>query len=391
MLRSLTIVVLLSLLILPSGCGQKPRGGQRSLEDLFATSRDQRGETEVEVWSEAVARREFQFPSDHAAHSDFRIEWWYYTGNLQAEDGRRFGYQLTFFRTGLHKEPENPSAWTLRDLYTAHFAVSDIGSERHYCFQRNSRRGVGQADARTDRFEVWNGQWRAWLEGEQYRLRAEQNGVAVDLVLSPTKQPILHGDGGLSQKGPTVGNASYYYSLTRLRTNGTLSVDGQTCEVRGESWMDHEFSTSFLEPGQVGWDWLAIQLDDGTELMLYQMRRDDGSQDSHSSGSFVSKEGDVVHLSSTQYDLSPLDTWTSEQTGAVYPLSWDVRVPSLGYRLRISPAFDAQEMTTAQTTGISYWEGAIDVQGSSNTGSVNGQGYMELTGYQGQGLGSLFE
>lgn len=384
-------IVCLTALTLTSGCGREPDSGAESLSALFRTNPQEHSVEQEDDWTAALSPREFRFPRDHAAHEDYRIEWWYYTGNLAAEDGRRFGYQLTFFRTGLNKEPKNPSQWTVRDLYTAHFAVSDIDRERHWCFQRNSRRGIRQAGAETDQYVVWNGDWKAWLEGENHRLQAADGDVVIDLTLTPTRSPVLHGEPGLSRKGPSPGNASHYYSFTRLVTTGTVHVGDAQFRVEGTSWMDHEFSTSFLEPGQLGWDWFSIQLDDGTDLMIYRMRRDDGSTDPFSSGSTVDPDGVRRHLAAADFHMTPQETWKSSATGAVYPVVWEIEIPSLGYDLQIQAAFEEQEMNTSETTGISYWEGAIEVSGESATGQVSGRGYMELTGYAGQGLGALLE
>jgi predicted secreted hydrolase len=386
-------IPILFFLVLGSACSQVTdlATNEYALADLFPESHTAQESDTDDHWTTVISGRDFRFPADHGAHKDYRIEWWYYTGNLEAEDGRRFGYQLTFFRTGLHKEPANPSRWAVRDLYTAHFGLSDIRNKKHYCFQRNSRAGIGQAGANTDQYEVWNGDWKVALSGDDHILRAEDSDVAIDLELNPTKPPVLHGNDGVSKKGPSPGNASYYYSFTRMSTRGTIRIGGQTFKIQGSSWMDHEFSSSFLEPGQLGWDWLAIQLDSGADLMLYRMRREDGTTDPFSSASLVDRSGDVQHLSVTDYTMKPIDTWKSEQTSAVYPLRWRVEIPSLGYSLDIRPAFDQQEMTTIDTTGISYWEGAIDVLGDSADGKVAGRGYMELTGYAGQGLGSVLK
>ena len=377
-------------IIMVGGC--RPSEPTTSLSDLFpvaeqsATTRGQQ-----ETWTTAVSPRTFAFPADHAAHEDYRIEWWYYTGNVESPEGRRFGYQLTFFRTGLHQQPQNASRWAIRDLYTTHFAVSDIQRRQHDWFQRNNRRGVGQAGAETDPYRVWNGDWQVHLDGTSHRLTAAMPHVAVELTLSTKAAPVLHGEQGLSRKGAAVGNASYYYSLTRMDTVGTIRVGDETLAVRGDSWMDHEFSTSFLEPGQLGWDWFAIQLDHGVDMMLYRMRRDDGSVDPYSSATIVDSGGNATHLTANEYSMRPTRTWKSPETGAVYPLEWRIEVPSRGYALDVRPAFDRQEMATAATTGISYWEGAILLTGQGPDGSVTGRGYMELTGYVGEGLGSLFD
>ena len=292
-------------------------------------------EESADVWSRALAPRPFEFPRDHGAHEDFRIEWWYYTGNLAAEGGRQFGYQLTFFRTGVHPQPRNPSRWSVRDLYTAHFAISDIAERRHVFFQRNNRAGIGWAGAETERCHVWNGDWKLWLDGDAHRLVAQDGDCALDLTLVPAKPAILHGEQGLSRKGPSVGNASYYYSLTRLTTSGTLRTQDQVFHVQGESWMDHEFSSSFLEKGQTGWDWFSIQLDNGCELMLYQMRREDGSRDPLSSGTFIDERGQARQLASSDFDLQPAGVWQSPHTRAEYPLRWRIELPGLGYELQM--------------------------------------------------------
>ncbi|TWT78374.1 Hydroxyneurosporene synthase (CrtC) [Posidoniimonas polymericola] len=341
------------------------------------------------AWAKALQPREFNFPADHGAHSDYRIEWWYFTGNLTTPTGRRFGYQLTFFRTGMLREPENPSRWVVRDLYTAHFAVSDIRAEKHSFAQRTRRAGIDAAGAATGRPQVWNGDWRVEAEGDTHRLTAQADDFAIDLALEPGKGVVLQGAGGLSQKGAAEGNASHYYSMPRMPTAGTLTVHGETFSVTGDSWMDHEFSTSFLEPGQRGWDWLSLQLDDNSELMLYQMRRSDGSFDPYSSGSFVGADGASTELRSTDFRLTPGKTWRSEATGARYPLSWQVEVDSLGLKLQVTPAFKEQEMATEATTGIAYWEGAMEVSGSRGARPIAGRGYLELTGYTETELGSL--
>ena len=384
MFRSTLLIFLAAF----ASCSRQSAEIDNNLTGLFRTELSSASRADDD-WAIAKEAREFSFPADHAAHENYRIEWWYYTGNLQSDDGRRFGYQLTFFRTGLHQRPTNPSKWAVRDLYTAHFAVSDISNKRHHCFQKNSRAGIKQAGAEPNSYHVWNGEWSVQQFGTEHRLQAADGDVDIELSLEQTGQPVLHGDKGLSQKGATDGNASYYYSFTRMPTVGRVRIGNKNFTVTGGSWMDHEFSTSFLEPGQLGWDWMSIQLDSGADLMLYRMRRADRSKDPYSSGTYV-RDGAVQHITGTEYAMIPRKSWSSSVTGATYPLHWNVSIPSLGYELEISPAFEAQEMTTADTTGISYWEGAIDVRGNAPDGPTNGQGYMELTGYVGQGLGTLF-
>ncbi|NLX96449.1 MAG: carotenoid 1,2-hydratase [Rhodopirellula sp.] len=342
-------------------------------------------------WKSAVEPHPFRFPEDHAAHENYRIEWWYYTGNLETRDGRRFGYQLTFFRTGVVREPENPSRWTIRDLYTAHFAVSDIDRRQFHFFERVNRRGIGWAGAETDTYHVWNGDWKVRLEGNSHHLVAEQDQCRIALTLSPTKPPVLHGEAGLSQKGPSTGNASHYYSQTRMQTTGLLTVGGREFPVHGTSWMDHEFSTSFLEEGQQGWDWFAVQLDDGRELMIYQIRRADGTPDPHSSGTLVAADGAAVHLGIDQFSLVPGRRWRSGETTATYPIQWTVRVPGQRLEFDVRAAFSDQEMNTIGSTGLAYWEGAVVIEGRSEGKPVRGRGYLEMTGYAGKSLGRVLQ
>jgi predicted secreted hydrolase len=231
-------------------------------------------------WKQAEAGYAFAFPRDHASHPDYKIEWWYYTGNLDAADGRRFGYQVTFFRVGVDPAPANPSKWAVRDLFIAHLAVSDVAGARYRSDERLSRGGPGLAGAETARYHVWNDDWTAGLDtAGRHAIEARGSAIGVALTLDPGKPPVVNGVGGISQKGAQAGNASHYYSLTRMPTRGTLTIDGATVPVTGTSWMDHEFGTSFLEAGQQGWDWLSMQLDDCRELMLYQLRSADGSRD----------------------------------------------------------------------------------------------------------------
>ncbi len=382
------------LLAITSGCRPTadPPG---AAADLFATGVDTNGETLFgsgeASWTTVTRPREFTFPEDHGSHEDFRIEWWYYTGNLTATNGRRFGYQLTFFRTGVHQRPKNDSRWAIRNLYTAHFAVSDVKRKQHLQAQRNNRGAVGQAGAETGQLHVWNGDWSVTADGDAHQLVAEHQGARIELRLTPQQAITPHGDQGLSQKGAEEGNASYYYSYTDMSTEGTISIDGKTWEVSGQSWMDHEFSTSFLEPGQLGWDWFALQLDNGTELMLYRMRRDDGSTDPFSSGSFVDREGQRTHLTSAEFSLEPKKWWKSPRSGAEYPLTWKIHIARLDCELEVQSAFADQEMRTGDTTGITYWEGAIETSGQLQGAPVRGVGYLELTGYVGLGLGAILD
>ena len=341
-------------------------------------------------WREARRGYRFRFPRDHAAHPEYRIEWWYYTGNLETAAGRRFGYQLTFFRSGIVREPKIPSRWALRDLHLAHFAVSDLEAEKFHAFERTNRSGVGWAGAREDSYRVWNEDWEARLAGKKHVLRAKQGDVSIALELTPLKPPAVHGKDGISRKGSSPGNASHYYSITRLETAGTLRVGGTAHRVTGLSWMDHEFGTSFLEEEQVGWDWFSVQLEDGRDVMLFQMRRRDGSRDSHSSGTLVDRAGRAHPLPPGSFRLEPGRRWRSPASRAEYPLEWTLSIPAHGLELGVEAAFPAQELRTPRSTGVTYWEGSVRVRGHDRGQPVAGRGYLEMTGYAGKSLSELF-
>lgn len=335
-------------------------------------------------WREAAPGYTFAFPRDHASHPDFKIEWWYYTGNVAATDGRRFGYQITFFRVGVDPAPANPSRWAIRDLFMTHLAVSDPSGRRYRYGERLSRGGPGLAGADVDRYRVWNDDWIASLDAQgRHLLRASDKGTGIDLVLDEGKKPVVHGVGGSSQKGAQAGNASHYYSLTRLPTRGTITVDGAPVDVSGESWMDHEFGTSFLEPEQRGWDWLSIQLADGRDLMLYRLRQTDGSRDPRSSGTLVGADGRVTHLSVADFTLAPGGSTYRSANGATYPIAWTIAVPSQSLDLRVTTPLSSQELSLEGSTGVAYWEGVIDVTGRAGAMPVTGRGYLEMTGYHG--------
>ena len=337
------------------------------------------------TWKEATPGYKYSFPADHASHPDYKLEWWYYTGNLAAADGRRFGYQVTFFRVGVDPAPSNPSAWAVRDLFMTHVAVSDLNGRRYRFEERLSRGGPGLAGARTDRYEVWNDDWVA-RRGDDGRhvVRVAAREAGVDLVIDEGKAPVVHGHDGISQKGGQPGNASHYYSLTRMPTRGTLIIDGEAVAVQGESWMDREFGTSFLEPGQQGWDWFAIQLEDGRELMIYQLRRADGSRDPRSSGTWVLRDGTSVALGAADVVMRPAGArFRSETSGADYPVGWRIEVPREGLALEVSTPLANQELDTKHSSGVAYWEGAVVVSGTVKGATVRGRGYLEMTGYAG--------
>jgi predicted secreted hydrolase len=348
----------------------------------------------VLFWAFAVAGAPyaFSFPRDHAAHTAYENEWWYFTGHLRAADGREFGYELTFFRVGLRpgERPPRPgqSRWRGTQLFPADFAITDVRDGGFWFTRTFDREALGMGGAASDRLAVHAGSWS--LRGEPERdarlermqLRAARGGNALALTLDPLKPPAVHGSGGISRKGPCPSCASHYYSYTRLRTTGTLTYGGTSYAVTGTSWMDHEYGTRELAAGIVGWDWFSLQLTDGRELMLYVLRRRDGSAIPESSGSLIEKDGRVTHLSHAAFKVTVRGgtTWRSPHTGASYPALWEVVVPSAGLWLSLTPAVADQELTGGPG-GVAYWEGAVDVREVASGGKQVGRGYVELTGY----------
>ena len=331
-----------------------------------------------------------EFPRDHSPHPGFRTEWWYYTGNLVTETGRRFGFQLTFFRHqltpfGASAEWPNPhSAWRTRQVYLAHAAVADISGKRHLQSEQASREALGMAGwvQDGDEMKVFVRDWSAVILPERQRLEVSADGFAFQLELTPAKEPVRHGIDGYSRKGATAERASCYYSMTRLETTGTVTLaNQQPISVTGVSWMDHEFSTAPLEPGTVGWDWFSIQLADRSEFMIYLLRREDGSLDPASSGTYVDPLGVPRHLERGRFEVDVLDSWRSKRSGAVYPSVWRVKIPLAGIDVVVSSNLPDQEMRPADLTGITYWEGSVAAKGTKGAAATEGQGYVELTGY----------
>jgi len=340
------------------------------------------------TWKQAEPGYRYEFPRDHASHSDYGLEWWYYTGNLRASNGHLFGYQLTFFRIGLDFAPENPSRWAVRDLFAAHLAVTDLTRQTFRFEEKMNRAGIGWAGAATDTYRVWNEDWEVRLTGPQtHSLRAGTPDLGIEVDLLETGQPVIHGENGISRKGKTPGNGSHYYSLTRMPTKGRLFLAGEVFQVEGQSWMDHEFGTTFLEEGQSGWDWFAIQLDNGTDLMLFQLRRRDGSIDTSSSGTMVLPGRRPVPIRFGEFGLERLRSWKSE-SGATYPVAWRISIPAEGMSLTLEAALLDQELRTAGT-GVTYWEGATRISGTWRGRPVTGKGYLEMTGYTGKPMGRV--
>ena len=342
------------------------------------------GYVENEDFSKAVEKRKFIFPDDHGPHPNFRTEWWYFTGNLTSEDNRKFGYQFTIFRTALSKEKqERNSEWNSNQIYMAHFAVTDIDGNKFYFYERFSREGNDLAGAQINPFKVWLEDWqinqtekRTAFDLPVISIKAKSEKAEIDFKLESVKPFVLQGDEGLSQKGSQQGNASYYYSYTRLKTNGKIILDGKEYSVNGFSWMDREWSTSALSDDQRGWDWFALQFDDNTEIMYYQMRKKDGTADIFSKGVYVNKDGTSQLIKKEGVILKVNDYWESP-TGEKYPSGWRLRIPSKEIDINITPAIKNQLMDVA----VRYWEGSVKIDGTKSVSKITGSGYVELTGY----------
>jgi predicted secreted hydrolase len=342
------------------------------------------GDVADEDFSKAVEKRKFVFPDDHGPHPDFRTEWWYFTGNLTSDDNRKFGYQFTIFRTALSKEiSERNSEWNSNQIYMAHFAVTDIDGNKFYYDEKFSREGNNLAGAQANPFKVWLEDWqiiqlddRTAFDLFVIGIKAKTDKAEINFILEAVKPFVLQGDEGLSQKGKQPGNASYYYSYTRLKTEGKISLEGKEFSVNGVSWMDREWSTSALSEDQAGWDWFALQLNDNTEIMYYQMRKNDRTPDIFSKGVYVNKDGTSQLLKKEDVVLDVNDYWESP-TEEQYPSGWRFRIPAKEIDLIITPAIKNQLMDVA----VRYWEGSVKIEGTKSGSRILGRGYVEMTGY----------
>lgn len=325
-----------------------------------------------------------RFPEDHGAHPEFRQEWWYFTGNLADASGRRFGFQLTFFRFAHDAFAEyEASKWRHRQSWMAHFAVSDIDGRRFIAAQDYARGALDLAGARAAPFAVWVNGWSArgvgpGEDGFQAILAAESEEARITLEVGTDEAPLLQGDGGYSIKDHAGRTASYYYSFPNLRARGTLVLAGRSFALEGRAWMDREWSTAVLAKGQAGWDWFALRLAGGNTLMVFQVRGEGGEPFRHAV--LVGDGGRVRRFDGEAVRLAPLRWWTSGATGARYPLAWRLEIDAAGIGLEVAAAFEAQELDL----DFRYWEGVVDVTGSVDNEPVLGEGYMELTGYRGR-------
>jgi len=330
-------------------------------------------------YRQALPGYRYEFPRDHFDHPDFQTEWWYYTGNLRDSHGRRFGFELTFFRQGLSRQRQL-NTWSIQDLYMAHLAVSDLQSGKFYRTERMNRSGPGIAGSNAASGRIWNGNWQTILKSDTHQLTGIGQDFAFKLNLVPTTQPIINGIDGASQKAEGAGHASHYISFPRLLASGTLDIQGKEFTVEGAAWMDHEFFSDSMSNTESGWDWISVQMDDHTELMLYRLRHRDGSLDPYSSGTLIDSSGKSQYLSNHDFTMVPSgDSWRSLETGATYPIAWHVSVPKAGLSFNIATQLKSQEMISR--IGPSYWEGAIEIYGEKYSKKIQGSGYLEMTGY----------
>ena len=349
---------------------------------------------DTEGYSKVDSPRFFSFPADHGPHPEYRLEWWYYTGNLETQKGRHFGYQLTFFRMSLTPKPvKRASKWGTNQMYMAHLALTDVETKRFYRFERKSRGALDLAGAITQPMKVWVENWEVQgLDGSIYPpmrgasqalaeefldLYAAEDDVSVDLMLRGGKPIVFFGDNGMFQRSAEAEVGSYYYSLTRMPSMGTIRIAGESFHVQGLSWLDREWGTRLLGTSQAGWNWFALQLDDEREVMFYQLRKNDGSTDPKSHGALVSVDGEAQILTPSDIQLDVLSYWQSPLDGTRYPSRFRMQIPSFQLDLTIEPYLEDQELSLS----MRYWEGAVKVSGTGGGQPVSGSGYVELTGF----------
>ena len=335
-------------------------------------------------WKIAAPGWRYDFPRDHRAHREFKTEWWYFTGNVFDNEGHRFGYELTFFRQGIQPTTERDpkaSRFIVDDLKFAHFAITNVAGRKFQFGQKNSRGAFGEAGFDDGTRLAWIENWSLTATGDNdFDLAAAAGFGAIRLHLRAVKAVVVHGENGVSVKAAGGASASHYYSLPRLETSGELTVNGTTQQVHGETWFDHEWSSSQLGKGEVGWDWLCLQFDDGAGLMLYRMRLANGAVEPSSSGTWIAADGTATHLRASDFQMTPSGFWKSNGSGAQYPVGWRIVLPNQGAELTIKAALEDQELKLGP---ITYWEGAIDATGTRGEKPIRGRGYLELTGYAG--------
>lgn len=372
--RKSPVIGMIGILLLPvlmSCQRQEPAVTGQSLTAVEALAGD-----DVAGYRRATGPRRFSFPADHGPHPGYRNEWWYLTGNLEADDGRRFGYQVTFFKTAIRPDGRqncgDDNAWCTDHVWMGHAAVTDVANQRHLAAELFSRQQPGLAGAGTTPFKVWLQDWQLFGIGDDFpwELEVLTDEFSLSLSLAPVKKPVLQGDGGLSRKSPEPGNASYYYSMTRIATHGQIHLGGDTFAVDGLSWLDREWSTSALAPDQSGWDWFSLQLDDGSELMYYRLRDLRGGPHASSSGNFTTVMGGQLAIDNDAMTLEPVETWRAPD-GTVYDTTWHMRFRDNDWIVRAVLADQLMDVT------FRYWEGAVDVL-AADSGERLGRGYLEM-------------
>lgn len=383
--KHLTVVVALTLMLALAGCAPNaPAETRASLDGL-------RSNMNTDKFTRALEPRTFVFPQDHGPHNDFQLEWWYYTGNLTDVTGRHFGYQLTFFRNALVPPDQQPavearsSDLAFTQVYFAHFAITDSGANAHVAFEKWSRGAGGLAGAQSQPFKVNVEDWSAMSslpggDATSVRLQAQDGGYSLTLNLTSLKPIVLHGERGLSQKSNARGNASYYYSMTRMATEGTITTPQGAFKVAGNSWLDREWSTSLLDENTEGWDWFSLQFDDDREMMYFKLREKGSDKIVFDKGTFVQADGTSELMSGGSAQINVLATWTSPDSGVTYPAKWRIVAPARQLDVEITPLIPDQEMDLSQR----YWEGAVTFKGTLAGKPVAGAGYVELTGYGAQ-------
>lgn len=339
------------------------------------------------AWREALPGWTYRFPEDHGSHAGFKTEWWYFTGNFRSTDGTEFGYQLTFFRQGVidpdHTVPD--SRFIQRDVKFAHFAISEITSKKFHHFQKLARGAFGEAGFDEENRIAWIEDWSCErTDTHAFRLRAADKDIVLDLDLKSSREPVIHGRNGVSQKSAGEGRASHYYSLTRMNTKGELMIDGKKYNISGETWFDHEWATNQLAENQTGWDWFSLQFEDGSDLMLFQIRTKAGGRDPYSSGTFVTSAGETIKIDLDDFQLEPTEWWTSPKSKGRYPVAWKLSIPKLAVDCIVRARFNNQELAAEP---FSYWEGAVSAEGRHEGQPLKGKGYLEMTGYAGAIVG----
>jgi len=335
---------------------------------------------DAEVFPAVVSGVPLQFPRDHGSHPDYRIEWWYVTGWIHTRNPTEaLGFQITLFRVRTQIDASNPSAFTPRQILLGHCAIADPAHGRLWQEQRIERAALGLAGTDRGDLRVWMDRWLLAREpgvADRYVLQVSSPQCGLNLRLSATEPPLPNGDAGYSRKGPEKESASEYYSQPHLQVSGSIQRDDRRDEVQGEAWLDHEWASEYLDPNASGWDWVGLNLDDGSALMAFAIRDRQGRR-YWASATLRGSDGHLQVLEPDQVDFQPQRRWRSPRSGVLYPVAQRLRVGSIA--LELSPLLDDQEFDARATAGALYWEGAVTARVG---GALRGRGYLELTGYQ---------